>query len=59
MNESIKALVESVGAMAEMALTFYRAAIYAGADKTEAKILTDSFMRTVILGGNRREGAQE
>lgn len=59
MNESIKALVESVGAMAEMSLTFYRAAIDAGADKTEAKVLMDSFMRTVIFGGNRREEVQE
>lgn len=59
MNESIKSLVESVGAMAEMSLTFYRAAIDAGADKAEAKVLMDSFMRTVIFGGNRREGAQE
>ena len=59
MTDPIESLIASVGATAEMSLTFYRSAIDAGANREEARTMLDSFMRAVIFGNRESGGSGE
>lgn len=52
-NEDVKKMLEAVGAMAEMGLTFYRAAIGAGATAEEATRLMQAYYAAQIYGKGR------
>ena len=49
-NDAVKELLNAVGALAEMSLNFYRAALNAGATKEEAFVLLQSFISASIHG---------
>lgn len=53
-NNSVRELLDAVGAVAEMSLNFYRAVLNAGATKEEAVVLLQSFI-SAFLHGNKRE----
>nr|WP_325305297.1 hypothetical protein [uncultured Oscillibacter sp.] len=48
-------MIQSVGAMAEMGTTFYRAAIGAGADTTEAIRLTQAYFGALLFGNQQNQ----
>lgn len=50
MNEATKKLINAMGATAEMSLIFYRAAINSGANREEAKDLTQAYIGAVMFG---------
>ena len=54
-NDSVKELLNAVGAVAEMSLNFYRAVLDAGATKEEAVVLLQSFISASIYGNKRGE----
>lgn len=54
-NDSVKELLNAVGAVAEMSLNFYRAVLNAGATKEEAVVLLKSFISAFIYGSKRGE----
>lgn len=54
-NDSVKELLNAVGAVAEMSLNFYRAVLDAGATKEEAVVLLQSFISAFIYGNKRGE----
>lgn len=61
-SDQVKQVLQSVGAMAEMALVFYRATLRAGADTIEATKLTKAYMGALLFGKERKppeEGAGE
>ena len=58
MNDT-KNFIEALGALAEMSLAFARAARAAGASKEEAKVLLDSYMRSVLYGTPKKEDADK
>ena len=58
MNEIEKAL-ESLGAMAEMSLVYFRAAIGAGATLEEAMILTKIYMEAQFAEAARQKKERE
>jgi len=61
-SEQVKQMLQSVGAMAEMALVFYRATLQAGADTIEANKLTQAYMGALLFGREQKppeEGAGE
>ena len=47
--EQVEQAIQAVGAMAEMGLTFYRAAVGVGADAAEATRLTQAYLRQCCL----------
>ena len=47
-HEETQKLLNAVGAVAEMSLVFYRAALGAGADATEALNLTRAYIAALI-----------
>ena len=47
-HEETRKLINAVGAVAEMSLVFYRAALGAGADTTEALNLTRAYIAALI-----------
>ena len=49
-NDAVKELLNAVGALAEMSLNFYRAALDAGATREEAFVLLQSFIAASIRG---------
>lgn len=51
-------LINAVGALAEMALLFYKATIDAGATEEQANALTTAFLRASLQknGKNKEEG---
>lgn len=49
-DDAVKRLLNAVGALAEISLNFYRAALNAGATKEEALVLLWSFVSTLIHG---------
>lgn len=53
-NDAVRELLNAVGALAEMSLNFYRAALNAGATKEEALVLLQSFISATIHG-NKEE----
>ena len=52
-------LVQFAGAMAEMGLTFYRAAINVGADATEAIRLTQAYFGAMLFGNQQNKKPPE
>ena len=57
-NKSVKELLNALGAVAEMALSFYRAVLDAGATKEESFVLLQSFI-SVFICGNKKEERDE
>ena len=53
-NDAVKELLNAVGAVAEMSLNFYRAALNAGATREEAFVLLQSFISASIHGGKEK-----
>ena len=61
-KEQVQALKNQIGAVAEMALIFYRAAIGVGATMEEALKLTQAYLAAMIHGNNKdpqQEGADD
>lgn len=56
-NDAVKELLNAVGALAEMSLNFYRAAINSGATREEACVLVQSLISACIYG--KREDGHE
>lgn len=52
-KEQVQALKNQIGAVAEMALIFYRAAIGVGATMEEALKLTQAYLAAMIHGNNK------
>jgi len=55
MDENAKKVMESIGAIAEMALVFFRAAIGAGATPEEGMALTRAYMEASLAESRRAE----
>ena len=49
-NDAVKELLNAVGALAEISLNFYRAAINSGATREEACVLVQSLISACIHG---------
>ena len=49
-KEAMSNALDALGALAEMSLVFYRAAMGAGASPKEAKNMLESYMRVTIYG---------
>lgn len=58
MDEKVEEIKNSVGAIAEMALVFMRAAIGAGATQREATQLAQAYMAAMIFGAADRQQAE-
>ena len=54
-KEEVERMIQSVGAMAEMGTTFYRAGIGAGADTTEAIRLTQAYFGALLFGNQQNQ----
>ena len=54
-NDAVKELLNAVGALAEMSLTFYRAAINSGATREEACVLVQSLISAYV---HKKEGGR-
>ena len=52
-NEQVEQAIQAVGAMAEMGLTFYRAAVGVGADVLEATRLTQAYFAAMLFGNQQ------
>lgn len=50
MKEETKKLIEALSAAAEMGLIFYRAAVGCGANREEAKDLTQAYIGALMFG---------
>lgn len=59
MNKELKEALDSLGALAEISVTFYRAAMGAGADEKEAEILTRTYLEASFADGRRQKREQE
>lgn len=59
MNEELKKALDDLGAIAEISVAFYRAAIGAGADEKEAAILTRTYLEASFTDGRRQKREQE
>lgn len=57
-NDSVRELLNALGAVAEMSLSFYRAVLNAGATKEESVVLLQSFI-SVFIHGNKKEEIDE
>lgn len=53
-NDTVKELLNAVGALAEMSLNFYRAAINSGATREESFVLLQSFISASIHGNKEK-----
>ena len=58
-KDSINAALSAIGALAEMSLVFYRAALSSGATTQEAKDMLDAYMKTTIYGAPKKEAPEE
>lgn len=54
MNDT-KEFIQALGALAEMSLSFARAARAAGAGKDETKELLEAYMRSMLYGASKKE----
>ena len=52
-HEETQKLINAVGAVAEMSLVFYRAALGAGADATEAVKLTQAYLAAILSSSGK------
>lgn len=59
MNDKTKDLINAIGATAEMGLVFYRAAIKTGANREEAKDLTQAYIGAVMFGKGSTPGKDD
>ena len=57
-KEEVERMIQSVGAMAEMGMTFYRAALGAGADTAEAIRLTQAYFGALLFGNQQNQQKQ-
>ena len=57
-NTSVKELLNALGAVAEMSLSFYRDVLNAGATKEESFVLLKSFI-SVLIWGKKEEKSDE
>lgn len=57
-NDTVKELLNAVGALAEMSLNFYRAVLNAGATREEAFLLLQSFI-SASIHGNKEESNED
>ena len=57
-NDAVKNLLNAVGALAEMSLIFYRAAINSGATREEACVLVQSLI-SASIHGKREDGHED
>jgi hypothetical protein len=57
-NDTVKELLNAVGALAEMSLNFYRAVLNAGATREEAFVLLQSFI-SASIHGNKEESNED
>ena len=57
-KEEAERMIQSVGAMAEMGMTFYRAALGAGADTAEAIRLTQAYFGALLFGNQQNQQKQ-
>ena len=57
-NDAVKELLNAVGALAEMSMFFYRAAINSGATREEAGVLVQSFI-SASIHGNKEESNED
>ena len=57
-NDAVKELLNAVGALAEMSLNFYRAALNAGATRDEAFVSLQSFI-CACIHGNKEESNED
>ena len=53
-NDTVKELLNAVGALAEMSLNLYRAVLNAGATREEAFVLLQSFISASIHGNKEK-----
>lgn len=58
-NEQMKGLIDTLGAVAEMSLVFYRDTLGAGATPDEAFKLTQAFIAANIFGNAGRQKQEE
>ena len=58
-KEEVERMIQSVGAMAEMGMTFYRAALGAGADTAEAIRLTQAYFGAMLFGNQQNKKPPE
>ena len=58
-NTSVKELLNALGAVAEMSLSFYRDVLNAGATKEESFVLLKSFISVLIWGNKKEEKSDE
>lgn len=58
MNEELKLALQGIGAIAEMALIFYRAPLGTVATEREAMAATQAYMAALMFG-NRQEEVTE
>lgn len=57
--EQVEQTIQAVGAMAEMGLTFYRAAVGVGADVAEATRLTQAYFAAMLFGNQQKPPENE
>ncbi len=57
--EQVEQAIQAVGAMAEMGLTFYRAAVGVGADVAEATGLTQANFAAMLFGNQQKPPESE
>ena len=55
MNDSVKKIIESVGALAELAKLFYDSLIKNGFNDKQAMEFTDEFIHSLFTGGKRND----
>ena len=58
-KEQVEMLKGAIGAMAEMSLIFFRAALDVGATMEEALKLTQAYLAAMIHGNNKEAGADD
>lgn len=54
-SEKVRQMVQAVGATAEMALVFYRAAVESDATPAEAIRLTQAYLGALLFGNQQRQ----
>ena len=57
-NDAVRKILDSIGALAEMSLNFYRAVLNAGATREEAFVLLQSFI-SASIHGNKEESDED
>ena len=58
-KEQLELAIKGIGATAEMAMVFYRAAIEAGAISAEAIMLTQAYLAAILFGSQKPPESEE